>query len=218
MRRVLVYGYRGVRVGEASHPGPLHRLHRGSDRSRSPATRVTGLRRFCDDDQPWEPRGQGVSEVTVLDSPTGEVTQLDPSSRESTSDSDDGREWSVVLQANRRASTSDTVSVSPALNAVDTGRFAVLAEQSQSKRMRVRESQATTVAAPFLEIADARECDLTRGDTDVGSHQQSESDTESVGHNMVGAPPRRRLRLTWNVPGAASASHRDTRAVSNLFE
>ena len=157
-------------------------------------------------------------EATFLDSPTGEATQLDPSS--STSDSDDGREWSVVLhgRANRRASTSDTVRVSPAPNAVDTGRFAVLAEQSQSKRMRVRESQATTVTAPFLEIADALEYDLTRGDTDVGSHQQSESDTESVGHNMEGAPPRRRLRLTWNVPGAASASHRDTRAVSNLFE
>ena len=45
MRRVSVYGYCGVRVGEASHPGPLHRLRRGSDRSRSPATRVTGLRR-----------------------------------------------------------------------------------------------------------------------------------------------------------------------------
>ena len=27
---------------------------------------------------------------------------------------------------------------------------------------------------------------LTRRDTDFGSHQQSESDTESVGHNMVG--------------------------------
>ena len=80
----------------------LHRLRRGSDRSRSPATRVTGRRRFCDDDQPWEPGGQGVSEPTVLDSPTGEVTQLGPSSREST--------------------TSDTVRVSPALNAVETGR------------------------------------------------------------------------------------------------
>ena len=110
----------------------------------------------------------------------GEATQLDPSS--STSDSDDGREWSVVHgRAYRRASTSDTVRVSPAPNAVDTGRFAVLAEQSQSKRMRVRESQATTVTAPFLEIADALEHDLTRGDTDVGSHQQRESDTESVG-------------------------------------
>ena len=108
--------------------------------------------------------------------------------------------------------------MSPALDAVDTGRFADLAEQSQSKKMRVRESQATTVAAPFLEIADSLEYDLTRRDTDVGSPQQSESDTESVGHNcMVGTLPRRRLRLTWNVPGAASASHRDTRAV-NLFE
>ena len=146
-------------------------------------------------------------EATFLDSLTGEATQLDPSS--STSDSDDGREWSVVLhgRANRRASKSDTVRVSPAPNAVDTGRFAVLAEQSQSKRMRVRESQATTVTAPFLEIADALEYDLTRGDTDVGSHQQSESDTESVGHNMEGAPPRRRLRLTWNVPGSQSSRH-----------
>ena len=51
--------------------------------------------------------------------------------------------------------------------------------------MRVRESQATTVAAPFLEIADVLECDLTRGDTDVGSPQQSESDTESVGHHCM---------------------------------
>ena len=57
--------------------------------------------------------------------------------------------------------------------------------------MLVQESQATTVAAR--------------------SPQQSESDTESVGHNcMVGAPPRRRLRLQEVVPfhgGQTEPSH-----------
>ena len=70
-----------------------------------------------------------------------------PSSRESTSDSDDGREWSVVPhgRANGRASTSDAVRVSPALNAVDKGRFAVLAEE----RVRARECGSESRKPPL---------------------------------------------------------------------
>ena len=52
-RRVLTYGYRGVRVGEADHPGPSRRLRRCRERSedsRHVAPRVTGT--ISADDEP----------------------------------------------------------------------------------------------------------------------------------------------------------------------
>ena len=140
------------------------------------------------------------------------MCERDPGSDATTSGHD---VWSVVRRGrvSRAVSSSDAVRVSLAPHAVETGRSAVLAEESQSKR----QSQATTIEAPGLEIADVLQYDLTRGDSDVGGPQQSESDTESIGHSCR-APRHRRLRLTWNVQGRASANHRDVRPVANLSQ
>ena len=74
---------------------------------------------------------------------------------------------------------------------MENGRFAVFAEESSVKRMRVRESQATTVAAPGLEMAVAVQYDPTWGDSDVGRPEQSESDTGSVGHKADARLPKK---------------------------
>ena len=72
-RRVLRCGHRGVRVGEASHPGPPRRLRRCRERSqdaRHVVLRVTG----SEDD---EPLVQSCVQETALDSVRMDLTVID---------------------------------------------------------------------------------------------------------------------------------------------
>ena len=94
-KRVTTYGHRGVRIGEASHPGPFHRLRRCRDQCHAVPSSRGGDDHSVDDTVVDSSYVEAI--VDNLDpppSPTRE-TQLDLCRSESSAD-DNRPVWTVV--------------------------------------------------------------------------------------------------------------------------
>ena len=199
-RRVPTHGHRGVRIGEASHPGPFHRLRRCRDQCDQHALPSSlGADDYSVDDTVVD---SSCVETIVdnLDPPPSPVreTQLDPCRSESSAD-DNRPVWTVVDGGRRRGQNPAPHMAGEALPSGTRRFFSGCSARNVARRVVSTPTQldsddeplmATDVAPPMRsEVLEAFDLTMADSDTSESSRagQRTTGEVRQEGSQQLGS-------------------------------